>query len=146
MATSLVEVIKDLPPYDGEYEFPLADLNGGEYHFIRQVCGLRSGEIEDGLKAGDVGLFIAITAVALRRKGFANVNMQQLWDASDDCFAVYVVCPHCQAKNDKNGETCSECGERMGDDGRPLATATSGGSENENEESTSLVAKETPSG
>lgn len=125
MATTIL-VLKNVPPYDGEHEIVTSGFTTREYHQIKQICGLRAGEIEDGLNNADVGLVVALAAVILQRQGH-QVNLEILWNATDEDIDVKLRCPHCQALNDKPGN-CSSCGKDLGgDEGRPLATATSGG-------------------
>lgn len=74
---------------DGEYEFDIADLLsiGGkgaltnrESHRIKQMAGVRAGELEDALRAGDTDVLVAIAAVVLARAG-KTVDEDLLWDA-----------------------------------------------------------------
>lgn len=132
MATPFL-ILNTLPPYDGEYELVTSGLTTREYHQIRQVCGLRAAEIEDGLESGDVGLMVALTAIMLQRAGH-TVNMEILWNAPEESFDVQLKCSKCAAMNGPmdikaHDNKCKECGVGLNDDDRPLATATSGGNE-----------------
>lgn len=62
--------VKDVPPFDGEYEIDKNRLfNGDEWHLIKQVSGVRMGEFDEALEALDYDLLVAITAVNLCRHG-----------------------------------------------------------------------------
>lgn len=72
-------VIEGVPPYNGEYEIDF-DFSNRELHTIKQVSGVRAGEIvEAGLK-GDNDLIIALAMIALRRTGLV-VDEDRIWDA-----------------------------------------------------------------
>lgn len=56
--------------FDGAYEMDMSvPFNGRELHVIKQLAGVRLGEIEDALEAGDYDVFIAFAAIALTRAG-----------------------------------------------------------------------------
>ena len=103
-------VIKNLHPYDGEYELELSGLTNRDYHRIKQLSGVRAGELGEAMQAGDIGVFVAVTEMILKRNGFPQVNVDALWDAEEQCFQVV----------EDGGE----------DEDRPPAIATTGGEEN----------------
>ena len=72
-------VVEGVPPYDGEYEIDLAFTNR-EFHTIKQISGLRAGELEEAVQKGDLDLVVALAVNALRRAGH-TVNIDALWDA-----------------------------------------------------------------
>lgn len=80
-------ILNGIHPYDGEYEIPNGGWTNRELHFIKQTCGVRAGELEEALQAGDVGVQVALTAVILKRAGH-NVNVEILWDADPEKFDV----------------------------------------------------------
>ena len=80
--------ITNLPPYDGEYEIPSAGWTNRELHFIKQTSGVRAGELEDAMRAGDMGVLVALSVVILRRAGVLNVNIDALWDSTAESFDV----------------------------------------------------------
>lgn len=62
--------ITDVPPFDGTYELDLAvPFNGRELHLIKELAGVRLGEIPAALDADDYDVLIAITAITLTRNG-----------------------------------------------------------------------------
>lgn len=107
--------IEGVPPYDGEYPLDIDGLTNRELHSIKETCGVRAGEIRDALRAGDVGLFVAVTALILKRAGFLDVNLDVLWDAPEECFKVV------ETEEDRAAEDAE----------RPPVSPTPGGSESE---------------
>jgi hypothetical protein len=76
-------------PLDGEYEFDIAgmltvghpqSLTSREGHRIKVMSGVRAGELEDALAAGDNDVLVAIGAIVLTRNGKRVVD-DRLWDA-----------------------------------------------------------------
>jgi hypothetical protein len=61
--------ITGVPPFDGEYVFDVGQLNGHEYHLIKQVSGVRANELDEAIFAGDAGVHIALAAIAIQQKG-----------------------------------------------------------------------------
>ena len=58
------------PLYDGEYDLGFLDsLNGNELHLIKQVAGVRLGEIDEALRAADYDVYVSVAACALWRNG-----------------------------------------------------------------------------
>lgn len=108
-------LIQGLQPYDGEYELELSGLTNRDYHRIKQLSGVRAGELPEAMKAGDIGVFVAVTEMILKRNGFPEVNVDALWDAPEDCFQIL--------------ETAEDAAAEDAD--RPLDIATPGGNKNE---------------
>lgn len=61
--------ITGVPPFDGEYVFDVGQLNAREYHLIKQVSDVRANELDEAIIAGDVGVHIALAAIAIQQKG-----------------------------------------------------------------------------
>jgi hypothetical protein len=61
--------IVGVPPFDGEYPISLDTFNGHELHTIKQISGVRGGELMEALNAGDYDLLIAFAVIGLRREG-----------------------------------------------------------------------------
>lgn len=80
-------IITGVPPYDGEYEIPMAGYTNGELHRIKQISGVRAGELPEAAAAGDMGVMVAMIAIILERNG-KTVQLQLLWDATEDQFEV----------------------------------------------------------
>lgn len=86
MAAPPTITINGIDPYDGRYEFDLQFTNG-ELHRIKQISGVRLGELIDSLKAVDMGLIVALAVVALERAG-KYVDEDLLWAAESGGIAL----------------------------------------------------------
>jgi hypothetical protein len=129
MAKTQILVITGIPPYDGEYPIDDSGFTTAEYHQIKQISGVRSGELQEALAAGDAAVAVALTAITLQRNGKV-VQLGLLWEAKEDDIDVRAVCPVCQVNNVVTLERCVACGAELDapeDEGRPLDTATNGG-------------------
>ena len=73
-------VIKDVPGLDGSYEMELGRFTLGELRIIKKEAGVRAGEIEDAMRAGDTDLLVAFALIALKRSG-REVAPERLWEA-----------------------------------------------------------------
>lgn len=74
-------VIRGIPGLDGEYELTL-DLTLRELSQIKKLSGIRAGEINEALQAGDSDLFVALTVISLQRAG-KQFDPESIWDATD---------------------------------------------------------------
>lgn len=76
--------VKGLGRLDGVYEFDRDDLLGAmtnrELHRIKVMAGVRAGEIQDALAAGDNDVLVALAAIILTQRG-KQVDDDLLWDA-----------------------------------------------------------------
>jgi hypothetical protein len=72
--------IEGIPPYDGEYPLDVSYFTNRELNIIKRLSGVRAGEIEEALRAGDNDLFVALAVIALRRHGVSVVE-DAIWDA-----------------------------------------------------------------
>ncbi len=73
-------VIKNVPGIDGSYELELGRFTLGELHVIKKQAGVRAGEIEDAMRAGDTDLLVAFALIALKRAG-REIAPERLWEA-----------------------------------------------------------------
>lgn len=71
--------IEGIPPYDGDYSMDETFTNR-EMHRIKELCGLRGGEVFDALVSADMGGYVAVATVLLERGGVI-VDPDLLWDA-----------------------------------------------------------------
>lgn len=55
--------------WDGVYGLDLDTLNGRELHLVKNISGVRLGEMEDALLADDYDLYVAFAAIAIVRDG-----------------------------------------------------------------------------
>lgn len=72
-------VISGVPPWDGEYPFD-GTFKNRELRTIKQISGLRAGELVEALNAGDTDFMVALAAVMLQRAG-KNPDPEELWNA-----------------------------------------------------------------
>lgn len=72
-------VVKDLAPYDGEYPFE-GDFTMRELHTIKRISGIRAGELDEALNAGDTDILVAITVIAMERAGQKGIE-DDIWNA-----------------------------------------------------------------
>src|SRR5215203_1654 len=76
--------------YDGEYEFDIgAGFTNREWHIIKQIAGVRVGEFDDALSAGDNDLVVAIATIVLKRYG-KEVDADTLWDTAAGTITMEV--------------------------------------------------------
>ena len=73
-------VISGIVGLDGEYPIDAGYFTNRELHTIKRLSGVRVGELDDALEAGDSDLIVAIAAIALQRNG-ARFLEDMLWDA-----------------------------------------------------------------
>lgn len=69
-----------VPSLDGEYDLDISTFTNGELRTIKQLSGVRAGELKEALLAGDNDVFVAFTVIVLQRAG-KTVDPQQLWEA-----------------------------------------------------------------
>lgn len=69
--------INGIPGFQGEYEVDQGAFNMGDLRLIKRVAGVRAGELDEALKAGDVDVLIAIAIIALKKSGHPH------WEAFD---------------------------------------------------------------
>jgi hypothetical protein len=77
-------IVKDTPGLDGEYDadFDFAALTNNELRVIKRLSGVRAGELQEALKAGDNDVLVAFSVVWLTRAGKDPAMAEQLlWDA-----------------------------------------------------------------
>jgi hypothetical protein len=51
-----------------------------ELHAIKQITGVRAGEMQDALEAGDSDMIVALAHIAVRRSGANRPSLDDLWD------------------------------------------------------------------
>jgi hypothetical protein len=66
---------------DQVYPFPKADsMNAREWHLMKEIAGIRSGELLAALNAGDVDVLVAFAHITLRRAGATRPTLDELWE------------------------------------------------------------------
>lgn len=75
-------IIKEVPPYDGEYELDIGSLKNRDWSTIKRLSGVRPLELVNALKASDADVIVAFAVIALQRSGkFPYIDEDVLWDA-----------------------------------------------------------------
>lgn len=76
-------VIKNVPPYDGEYPLDLSHMTVREVSTIKRISGYTPTEWEAAGERGDIDVIVAFAVVALTRSGrfLPKVNEDVLWDS-----------------------------------------------------------------
>lgn len=75
---------------DGRYEIDAEYFTNRELHQIKQISGIRAGELGEAIDAGDSDLLVALAVVALARHG-KTVPVDVLWDANAGRIAIEAV-------------------------------------------------------
>lgn len=70
-------IIEGIAPWDGRYEFDWRFTNL-ELHRIKQISGIRAGELADAVAASDAAVIVAISAVVLDRHD-KRADVDELW-------------------------------------------------------------------
>ena len=51
-----------------------------ELHIIKQIAGVRAGELFDAIEGGDNDVIVALAHIAVRRKNTARPSLDELWE------------------------------------------------------------------
>lgn len=73
--------LSGVPPWDGRYEFEDFSFTNRELHRIKQLSGIRAGELIEALDANDTAAFVGVAAVVMGRYG-KDVVVDDLWDSA----------------------------------------------------------------
>jgi len=73
-------IIEDIPGLIGSYELDLSRFTNDELRLIKRESGVRAGEFEEALQAGDNDLLVCFALVALNRAGIVAAA-ERLWEA-----------------------------------------------------------------
>lgn len=103
-------VVNGVPPYDGEYE--IAPITLGAARDIKRISGVRAGELNEALEAGDTDVLVAMAVITLQQNGFPQVTADELFET-------------------EAGKILIEESEADRSEDRPPELATSGGQQSE---------------
>ncbi len=73
-------IINGAPPWDGEYPFDDFSFTNRELYDIKQLCGIRAGELIEALDANDTGAYVGVAMAVLKRHG-KLLEPDDLWNA-----------------------------------------------------------------
>lgn len=59
-----------------------------ELHLVKQVAGVRAGEIFDAMESGDNDVLVALAHIAVRRNNTARPTLDELWDMEAGSITV----------------------------------------------------------
>lgn len=63
------------------HEFAISPpFTNRELHLIKQIAGVRAGELFDAMEAGDNDLIVALAHLAIKRAGRNQPTLEMLWD------------------------------------------------------------------
>jgi hypothetical protein len=102
-------IIKDVPPYDGEYELDVERaFNSDEWEWITKISGYMPLTIDDGFAGGAPKLFVAFAVVAMERS--RRIGVAEVMETA----AVLSLAPF-------DGKSITFVGDVVEDDDVPLA-------------------------
>lgn len=81
-------VLTGVQPWDGTYVFEDFNLTNRELHRIKEISGIRAGELIEALEANDRAAFVGFAVVMLARHG-KTVHPDDLWDG--DSASIRIV-------------------------------------------------------
>lgn len=62
-------------------ELPIAPpFTNRELHLVKQIAGVRAGELGDALEHRDNDVIVALAHIALRRAGRTRPTLEELWE------------------------------------------------------------------
>lgn len=115
--------IVGVPPYDGDHPIDVSYFTNRELHTIKEIAGVRAGQIEQAFADGDTDLVVALAIIALARAGHVRVDRDRLWDAEvgkidlvleeDDVSPPASALPSESGGNERNGEPPSSSGQPL---------------------------------
>jgi hypothetical protein len=84
-------LIEGIPAYNGEYPLDISYFTNRELHLIKELSGVRAGELEEAFAAGDNDLMVAVAAIAIWRKTRVKPDLDAIWDAEAGKFTLRVA-------------------------------------------------------
>lgn len=79
-------IIEGIAPWDGRYEFDWRFTNL-ELHRIKEISGVRAGELADAVAASDAAVVVAIAQVVLHKHG-KRCDVDELWSADGGSIRI----------------------------------------------------------
>lgn len=69
-----------IPPWDGDYHLDVSSFTNRELHVIKEMVGIRAGELQEAFAANDNDVLVAMAKIAVLRAG-KTIDDDTLWDA-----------------------------------------------------------------
>jgi len=73
-------IIEGVAPWDGRYEFADFALTNRELYRIKQLSGIRAGELIEALEANDTAAYVGFAVAIMERNG-VKLDPDDLWNA-----------------------------------------------------------------
>lgn len=92
-----------------------------ELHLIKQIAGVRAGELFDAMEAGDNDLVVALAHLAIKRAGRNQPTLDMLWDMAPGEIEIH------NPAQESNGVPPTSTPTSGGGDGSPGTTPSEPG-------------------
>lgn len=86
----IVLTVEGVPPWDGSYEFEDFAFTNRELHRIKQISGVRAGELIEALDVNDTAAMVGVATVILARSD-KLVDPDDLWDSTVGSLRLEIV-------------------------------------------------------
>jgi len=80
-------IITDCSPWDGRYEFDDFSFTNRELYEIKQLSGIRAGELIEALETNDTAAYVGVAMVVLQRHGH-RLDPDDLWNAKVGSISI----------------------------------------------------------
>ena len=80
-------IITDCAPWDGRYEFDDFSFTNRELYEIKQLSGIRAGELIEALETNDTAAYVGVALVVLQRHG-VKLDPDDLWNAKVGSISI----------------------------------------------------------
>ena len=80
-------VVKGCAPWDGRYEFDDFSFTNRELYEIKQLSGIRAGELIEALETNDTAAYVGVAMVVLQRHGH-RLDPDDLWNAKVGSISI----------------------------------------------------------
>lgn len=105
----IVLTLAGVAPWDGVYEFPDFRFTQRELHRIKQLSGIRAGELIEALDANDTAAMVGVAVVVLARTGKA-VDPDDLFDSTVGSIRLDIVADPVDEEDDADPPTRQPAG------------------------------------
>lgn len=96
-----------------------------ELHIIKQITGVRGGEIFEALESGDNDMLVAFAHIAVRRNNTARPSLDELWDLEAGAIAFEEVSDEVDPPTEEEEPVSGEPETHPSDSGSPSTDTSS---------------------